>query len=115
MGQDLMPLNMCHVEPGRRFKVVDWIVLDYGDAYLERKGDVIRQIASHSRIEGNEKTPCLPRDRITKIHANIGAWIKGDCPSSNGLGQSELFRDGGSDSFGLEFRRLSTDVAIVAV
>ena len=38
-----------------------------------------------------------------------------DCPSSNGLGQSELFRDGGSGSFGLEFRRLSTDVAIVAV
>ena len=37
------------------------------------------------------------------------------CPSSNGLGQSELFRDGGSGSFGLEFRRLSTDVAIVAV
>ena len=38
-----------------------------------------------------------------------------ECPSSNGLGQSELFRDGGSGSFGLEFRRLSTDVAIVAV
>jgi hypothetical protein len=38
-----------------------------------------------------------------------------DCPSSNGLGQTELFRDGGSGSFGLEFRRLSTDVAIVAV
>jgi hypothetical protein len=37
------------------------------------------------------------------------------CPSSNGLGQSELFRDGGSGSFGLEFRRLSTDVSIVAV
>jgi hypothetical protein len=31
------------------------------------------------------------------------------------LGQSELFRDGGSGSFGLEFRRLSTDVSIVAV
>jgi hypothetical protein len=39
----------------------------------------------------------------------------GDCPSSNGLGQSELFRDGGSGSLELEFRRLSTDVAIVAV
>ena len=38
-----------------------------------------------------------------------------ECPSSNGLGQSELFRDGGSGSFGLEFRRLSTDVSIVAV
>ena len=37
------------------------------------------------------------------------------CPSSNGLGQSDLFGDGGSGSFGLEFRRLSTDVAIVAV
>ena len=37
------------------------------------------------------------------------------CPSSNGLGQSELFRDGGSGSLELEFRRLSTDVAIVAV
>ena len=37
------------------------------------------------------------------------------CPSSNGLGQSELFRDGGSGSFGLEFRRLSTDVSIVAI
>ena len=37
------------------------------------------------------------------------------CPSSNGLGQSELFGDGGSGSFGLEFRQLSTDVAIVAV
>jgi hypothetical protein len=42
---------------------------------------MIRQIASHSRIEGNEKTPCLPRDRIAKIHANIGAWIKGDEPT----------------------------------
>ena len=38
-----------------------------------------------------------------------------NCPSSNGLGQSESFRDGGSGSFGIEFRRLSTDVAIVAV
>ena len=38
-----------------------------------------------------------------------------ECPSSNGLGQSELFRDGGSGSFGFEIRRLSTDVAIVAV
>ena len=38
-----------------------------------------------------------------------------ECPSSNGLGQSELFRDGGSGSLELEFRRLSTDVAIVAV
>ena len=37
------------------------------------------------------------------------------CPSSNGLGQSELFRDGGSGSFGFEIRRLSTDVSIVAV
>jgi Protein of unknown function (DUF2652) len=37
------------------------------------------------------------------------------CPSSNSLRQSELFRDGGSGSFGLEFRRLSTDVSIVAV
>ena len=40
---------------------------------------------------------------------------RAECPSSNGLGQSELFRNGGSGSFGLEFRRLSTDVAIVAV
>jgi hypothetical protein len=38
-----------------------------------------------------------------------------NCPSSNGLGQSEVFGDGGSGSLGLEFRRLSTDVAIVAV
>ena len=37
------------------------------------------------------------------------------CPFSNGLGQSELFRDGGSGSFGFEIRRLSTDVSIVAV
>jgi len=28
-------------------------------------------------------------------------WGSGGCPSSNGLGQSELFRDGGSGSFGL--------------
>ena len=37
------------------------------------------------------------------------------CPSSNGLVQSEVFRDGGSGSSGLEFRQLSTDVSIVAV
>ena len=44
------------------------------------------------------------------------AWpVVGRCPSSNGLGQSELFRDGGSGSFGFEIRRLSTDVSIVAV
>src|SRR5262249_5053871 len=38
-----------------------------------------------------------------------------DCPSSNALGQSELYWKGGSGSLGLEFRRLSTGVAIVAV
>ena len=43
------------------------------------------------------------------------AAVKQVCPSSNGLGQSELFRDGGSGSFGLEIRQLSTHVAIVAV
>ena len=47
--------------------------------------------------------------------ATLHATAIKECPSSNGLGQSELFRDGGSGSFGLEFRRLSTDVAIVAV
>ncbi len=46
------------------------------------------------------------------LYAALGGVF---CPSSNGLGQSELFKDGGSGSFGLEFRRLSTDVAIVAV
>ena len=47
----------------------------------------------------------------------ISAYQKcvAECPSSNGLGQSELFRDGGSGSFGFEIRRLSTDVSIVAV
>ena len=45
----------------------------------------------------------------------VGHRWERPCPSSNGLGQSELFGDGGSGSFGLEFRRLSTDVAIVAV
>jgi hypothetical protein len=52
------------------------------------------------------------------VKNRLGQWWGGDyshCPSSNGLGQSELFRDGGSGLFGLEFRRLSTDVAIVAV
>ena len=42
-------------------------------------------------------------------------YLLSTCPSSNGLGQSELFRDGGSGSFGFEIRRLSTDVSIVAV
>jgi len=37
------------------------------------------------------------------------------CPSSNTLGQSAMFRNGGSGSFRFEFRRLSADVAIVAV
>ena len=43
-----------------------------------------------------------------------GAWMA-KCPSSNALGQSELYWKGGSGSLGLEFRRLSTGVAIVAV
>src|SRR5262245_11171231 len=37
------------------------------------------------------------------------------CPSSNALGQSELYWKGGSGSLGLEFRRLSSGVSIVAV
>jgi hypothetical protein len=55
-------------------------------------------------------------NRVIKLSAeDDGVAFEQECPSSNGLGQSELFRDGGSGSFGLEFRRLSTDVAIVAV
>ena len=37
------------------------------------------------------------------------------CPSSNALRQSAAIWNGGSGSFGFEIRRLSTDVAIVAV
>ena len=37
------------------------------------------------------------------------------CPSSNVSGQSRRCWNEGSGSFGLEFKRLSTDVAIVAV
>ena len=58
----------------------------------------------------------------TRVGIATGLVVVGDligsgasCPSSNGLGQSELFRDGGSGSFGFEIRRLSTDVSIVAV
>jgi hypothetical protein len=50
-----------------------------------------------------------------KIEGEDKAFDAPDCPSLNGLEQSELFRDGGSGSFGLQFGRLSTDVAIVAV
>ena len=68
--------------------------------------------------------PDLARDRI--VDGPNQLWVADityiaiatrfvSCPSSNGLGQSELFRDGGSGSFGFEIRRLSTDVSIVAV
>ena len=38
----------------------------------------------------------------------------GSCPSSNVSGQSRRCWNEGSGSFGLEFKRLSSDVAIVA-
>ena len=56
----------------------------------------------------------LPREFWTGPVGQVNG-DSGMCPSSNGLGQSELFRDGGSGSFGFEIRRLSTDVSIVAV
>ena len=59
------------------------------------------------------KDPTYTKHPATWLNGKC--WLDEPCPSSNGLGQSELFRDGGSGSFGLEFRRLSTDVAIVAV
>ena len=39
-------------------------------------------------------------EAFKKVKANQGAAGVDGCPSSNGLGQSELFRDGGSGSFG---------------
>jgi hypothetical protein len=72
------------------------------------RDNALAKLQSHRRSRPNNP-PALRCHR----HARERAFI--DCPSSNGLGQSELFGDGGSGSFGLEFRRLSTDVAIVAV
>src|SRR4029077_1640085 len=94
---------------------------DSGDASV-----IASQLASWSAGESaiasrrTNKNEIVPRKMPT---ANLGVELGGtkietialDCPSSNGLRQSELFRDGGSGSFGLEIRLLSTDVAIVAV
>jgi hypothetical protein len=78
-----------------------------------------RQLEKSMAQQAGQKTPAasyeLPISYVVK--KNIGGVPQQirRCPSSNGLGQSELFRDGGSGSFGFEIRRLSTDVAIVAV
>ena len=49
------------------------------------------------------------------VARDVNALSRLQCPSSNALGQTAAFRNGGSGSFGFEIRRLSTDVAIVAV
>jgi hypothetical protein len=61
-----------------------------------------------------KRTLYLPQPALLKKEQSISLLLP-SCPSSNGLRQSELFRDGGSGSFGFEIRLLSTDVAIVAV
>ena len=81
---------------------------------------VTTQIAAEEHAvlgQGNVSCGSWLNDRTGEDAASSRiAWVLGYvCPSSNALGQSELFRDGGSGSFGFEFRRLSTDVAIVAV
>ena len=49
------------------------------------------------------------------VEGHIPVVVIKRCPSSNALGQTAMFRNGGSGSFRFEFRRLSTDIAIVAV
>ena len=82
-----------------------------GPARLATAGvNVVQELdARHHRSQALQQSLSGPRRILDQPLQNE------HCPSSNGLGQSELFRDGGSGSFGLEFRRLSTDVAIVAV
>jgi hypothetical protein len=92
------------------------------------KADIEAIAATWAALSAERKTLFTLLSRFDLSPAQASRWfeprerkkatrgqVDDKCPSSNGLGQSELFRDGGSGSFGLEFRRLSTDVAIVAV
>ena len=79
-------------------------------------------LPAHIRRDIVERTDGIPLFVEEMTKAVLEAESEGDaqrtvaaCPSSNALGESELFRDGGSGSFEFEFRRLSIDVAIVAV
>jgi hypothetical protein len=70
----------------------------------------------NQRTEGSPNAAALcPATSTPAMNAAEPVPRTQPCPSSNGLRQSELFRDGGSGSFGFEIRLLSTDVAIVAV
>src|SRR4029077_16161696 len=98
-GVNFPPTGDCNIVNALlRLPVLAEPPLDYLHTVQVRTNRILQR--------GDEETRRLAFRRVAQVAA---------CPSSNGLGQSELFRDGGSGSFGLEFRRLSTDVAIVAV
>ena len=58
------------------FVIIDWVVLDNWYAAFERCDPTIFQHSAHQRIEREKQAPSLPRDRIAKIHANVGIWIE---------------------------------------
>ena len=101
-----MPLAKIHVVEGRYDE----------DRIAKVSGAVQAALMNTLRVPPEDFYQLIfefPKKRFLHTPSFVGMHYT--CPSSNGLGQSELFRDGGSGSFGLEFRQLSTDVAIVAV
>ena len=58
------------------FVIIDWVVLDNWYAAFERCDPTIFEHSTHHRIERKEQAPGLPRDRIAKIHANVGIRIE---------------------------------------
>ena len=67
-----------HVKPGLGLEIVHRVVLENGNANLERKRDCIGELLSETNVEGNEPSTGLSGDRIAKIHANVGTGIEGN-------------------------------------
>src|SRR5215469_5759762 len=79
--------SVRNVEPDFRLEVVDWVVPNYWHSDLQRKGDVIGQITSHSCVKRKKEASGLSSNRIAEIHANVCARIKSDEPM---VGKSEV-------------------------
>jgi hypothetical protein len=111
--------NFVHHEDFELARSAKWELMQLRSRSTKPTADDVMLIARKAGLA--EFLQHASRTTVDVVRAD--AWLAictladsiAKCPSSNGLGQSAMFRDGGSGSLGLEFRRLSTDVAIVAV
>jgi len=73
-------LSVLYVQPRDRFKIVDWIIFDHGDANFQRHGDGLGQIAANQEIHRQEQSAGLPRNRIAVVDTDVWIWIKSHEP-----------------------------------